>query len=273
MQQLIYFIQKYKYFLYFLMLQFIALSLIINNHNFHKSKFVSSTNRITGGIYDKSANFSDFLRLKDENLLLSEENVKLKNKLEQLLYLADTITTFTNNTYLQEFTYINGKVRKNEFHKPYNHITINRGKEHGVTAEMGVINSKGIVGIIDNVGNRFARVQSVLNRNSKISARFKNNNYFGPLEWNGKDYNVVQLTDIPREVPFNIGDTIVTSGRSTIFPENILIGTVLNKPTNNTSTNSIDIKLFNDMSNLGNIYIINSLYKKEIENLENEENE
>lgn len=276
MQQLIYFIQKYKYFLYFLLLQFIALALIVNNHSFHKSKFVSSANAITGGIYNKTANFSDYLNLKNQNELLSEENAHLKNKLAQFLFLSDSIiaTTYNDSLYNnQEFTYINAKVRKNEFHTPHNYITINRGKKHGISSEMAVINSKGVIGITDAVTNKYARVQSILNRNSQINARFKNNNYFGPLKWDGKDYKIVQLTDIPREANFNIGDTIVTSGRSTIFPGNILIGTVLNKPKSTSSTNSIDIKLFNDMSNLGYVYVIKSLDKKEINYLENQSNE
>lgn len=276
MQQLIFFIQKYKYFLYFLLLQIIALVLIFNNHSFHRSKFVSSTNSITGGLYDKSNELSDYLKLKTYNNQLSEENNELKNKLALLGFSADSVTetkVIDSLKFKQEYLFINGKIRRNEFNKPYNFLLINRGKKHGVTKEMAVINDKGIIGITDNISNGYTRVQSILNRNSRINARFKNNFYFGTLIWNGKDYNTVQLTDIPRQATYQVGDTIITGGKSTIFPEGIPVGTVINKPKNLTASNTIDIKLFNDMSNLGYIYIVKNFDKQEIKELENNTNE
>lgn len=276
MQQLIYFIRRYKYFLYFLLLQFIALFFIFNNHNFHKSKFISSTNAISGGLYNKAGQLEDYLNLKTQNDLISEENKKLKNKLEKLAFYQDSILAITitdSLDYNQQYSYINGKVRKNEYHKPYNYLIINRGKKHGVTQEMAVVNNKGIIGITDDVSNGYVRVQSVLNRNSKINARFKNNNYFGTLSWDTKNYNIVQLTDIPRQATFKVGDTIITGGKSSIFPEGILIGTVLNTQKKQTALNTIDIKLFNDMSNLGHVYVIKNFHKNEIKKLENQENE
>jgi rod shape-determining protein MreC len=271
MQQLIYFLQKYKYFLYFLLLQFIALVLIINNHNFHKSKFISSTNFITGGLYKKRAELSEYLDLKTQNQILFEENNKLKNLLEKYHYSSDTIVTIkvTDTTnYQQQYQYINGKIINNEFHKPYNFLTLNRGIKQGITSEMAVVNNKGIIGITDNVSKSYARVQSILNRNSKINARFKNSFHFGTLTWNGNDFNTVQLTDIPRQATYTIGDTIITGGKSTIFPEGILIGTVMEVPKNTSALNTINVKLFNDMSNLSPVYIIKNFDKEEIKKLQ-----
>ncbi len=267
MQQLIYFFQKYKYGLYLLFLLSISLGLTINNHSFHRSKFISSTNSFTGGIYEKMSDFDNYLNLNDQNKALIEENLLLRNKISAFRNLTDTIienTKIDSLNYDQQYTYIPGRIFKNEFHKPYNYLTINRGNKHAVTSEMAVVNHKGIIGITDNASNKYARVQSILNRNSKINARFKNSFHFGTLTWNANDYNIVQLIDIPRQASFNIGDTIITGGRSAIFPEGIPVGTVISK----NNSNTIDIKLFNDMSNLGNIYIIKSFHKKEIQNLE-----
>lgn len=276
MQQLIYFIRKYKYFLYFLLLQLFALIATINNHSFHRSKFISSSNAISGGLYDASSELSDYLNLKSKNNQLSEENRILKNKLEKINFFTDSIMSsnvFDSVQYNQRYKYINGKIRKNEYHKSYNYLTINRGKKHGVTSEMGVINDRGIIGITDDASNGYARVQSILNRNSKINARFKNNYYFGSLSWNTKRKNIVQLTDIPRQAVFKIGDTIITGGRSSIFPEGIPIGTVLDLPKKLSASNTINILLFNDMANLGYVYVIQSLDKREIKTLEKQENE
>ncbi|MGG6229210.1 rod shape-determining protein MreC [Tenacibaculum sp. SDUM215027] len=272
MQQLIYFFQKYKYFLFFLFLEIIAVALIINNHSFHKSKFISSTNFITGGLYQKSSNISEYLNLKESNSILVEENLALKNKLEKITTYLDSVSASQIIDTLklsQNYSYISGRIIKNSFHKPENFITINRGKGYNISKEMGVINSKGIIGITDNVSNKFARVQSILNSKSNINAKFKNNNHYGTLIWDGKDYNIVQLTDIPRQAIFKEGDTIVTGGRSTIFPNGIPIGTVIKVPEELSAVNSINIKLFNDMSNLGHVYIITNLNKEEIKTVEN----
>lgn len=268
MQQLIYFLQRYKYGLYFLLLLLISLGLTINNHSFHKSKYISSTNSITGGIYNKVEAIDNYLNLKNENQLLIDENLRLYKKLNKLELLLDTINKkniIDTLSYKQQYELISGKISKNQYHTPYNYLTINRGISDSINTEMGVVNYKGIIGITDNSSKNYTRVQSILNRNSKINARFKNSFHFGTLTWDTKDYNTVQLIDLPRQATFKIGDTIITGGRSAIFPEGIPVGTVLSENT----TNSIDIKLFNDMSNIGTVYIIKNFHKNEIKNIEN----
>ncbi|CAL2079603.1 rod shape-determining protein MreC [Tenacibaculum sp. 190524A02b] len=273
MQQLIYFLQKYKYLLYFLLLEIIAVALIINNHSFHKSKFISSANAISGGLFKKVNSIREYTSLKKENNLLLEENKKLKNQLEELRVKNDTVSDFVevdSLKYHQKYFYIDGKVIDNNYHLTYNFLTINRGKKHNISPEMAVVNSKGIIGITEEVSENYARVQSILNKDSKVNARFKNNPHYGSLEWNGKDYNVVQLTDIPRQARFQVGDTIITDGKSAIFPEGIPVGVVKNIPQKITAKNTIDIQLFNDMSSIGSIYIIKNFHKSEIKALNNQ---
>ena len=93
------------------------------------------------------------------------------------------------------------------------------------------------------------------------------------MQWNGLDYNTVQLIDIPRQAPVEIGDTIETGGKSAIFPEGILIGKVIEINNDNAVDNVINVKLFNDMSVIGPVYVIKNLQKVEIKRLENSENE
>lgn len=276
MQQLVYFIRKFKYFLFFLLLEIIALFLIFNNHSFHKSKYVNSSRAITGWFYTTSSNVSAYFNLHQENKVLVEENLVLKNQLEKIFTLTDTLQksgVIDSVRFHQKYEFISAKIIKNEYHKSFNHLLLDKGKKDAVFKEMGVINSKGILGITDATSTNYARVQSILNKNSRINARFKNNFYFGTLIWNGKNYHRVQLIDIPRQAPVSLGDTIITGGKSTIFPEGILIGTVQKINLESTTTNSLDIELFNDMSNIGNAYIINNFEKIEIRTLENLSNE
>ena len=270
MQQLIYFFQKFKYFLFFLLLAFISLGLTFNNLNFHKSKFVNSANFLTGGLFSATSNISEYWGLKSENKLLAKENTRLKNQLEKNFSVAFSIDSTVIDTlkYMQKYTYTTAKIINNNYAKNFNFLTINKGKNQGIQQEMAVVNSRGIIGITDNSSSGYARVQSILNRNSKINARLKNSNYFGSLGWDGINYNIVQLSDIPRQAPLQIGDTIETGGNSTIFPEGILIGTISKINKGNTADNKVDVTLFNDMSNLGYVSVIKNLHKVEINALE-----
>lgn len=271
MQQLISFIQKYKYLLFFIILQTIGIQLTIQNHSFHKSTFLNSTNFISGNLYEKTANISDYFHLKEQNEQLVLENIQLKNKIAFLNTTEPTAleTVLTDSiNFNQRYSYATAKIIKNQFTKSNNILLINKGEAAGIEKEMAVFNNKGIIGVTEKTGQKYTRVQSILNKNSGISARLKNGaNYFGPLVWDGKDYRNVQLTDIPRQANVKIGDTIVTSGMSTIFPEGILVGTVITVGDKNSRENKINVQLFNDMSNLRQVYVVKSLHKLEIKNL------
>ncbi|AUC14079.1 rod shape-determining protein MreC [Tenacibaculum sp. SZ-18] len=280
MQQLIYFIQKFKYVLFFLLLQLISLFLIINNHSFHRSKFISSANSISGGIYKNRKSVTDYLNLTEQNKALVKENTYLKNTIALLKSKLDTTTNhFVLDTieYNQQYQYNDGIITKNEYHKAYNYLTINRGRKDNVSSEMAVINSKGIIGITDAVSNSYARVRSILNRNNEINVRLKNkdisgNFYYGSVSWDTKDTRIIQLSDIPREATISLNDTIVTSGRSAIFPEGIPVGSIINVD-ERENNNIIQIKLFNDMRSLRDVYVINNFHKNEVKDLENVVNE
>lgn len=275
MQQIIYFFQKFKYFLFFLLLELIALMLIFNNLDFHKSKFVNSANAITGGFFTQTSNISEYFSLKSENKRLSEENTKLKNLLNQIqeldsskskeFYVVDSIN------FIQKYQYTSAKITNNNYTKQFNFLTANKGTKQGISKEMAVFNSRGIIGITENITNGYTRIQSILNRDSRINARLKNTNYFGTLSWDGKDYRTVQLFDIPRQAPLAIGDTIETDGKSAIFPEGIPVGVISKINKGNTADNKVDVTLFNDMSNLGYVYIVKNFDKLEIEKLESNE--
>jgi rod shape-determining protein MreC len=274
MQQLIYFFQKFKYFLFFLLLQLIALTLIFNNLNFQNSKYVNSANALTGSLYSKVSDISNYFSLKATNTQLIEENTLLRNFLNQKENTSITVGSIVIDTvkYYQKYTYTSAKIINNSYSKAFNFLTINKGTIAGLSKEMAVVNGKGIIGFTDNLSPNYGRIQSILNKNTKINARLKNG-YFGTLQWNALDYNTVQLIDIPRQAPVKIGDTIETGGKSAIFPEGILIGKVIGINNDNAVDNIINVKLFNDMSVIGPVFVIKNLQKVEIKRLENSGNE
>ncbi|PJE41119.1 MAG: rod shape-determining protein MreC [Flavobacterium sp.] len=270
MQQIVNFILKNSNRLLFLLLLVISLSLTIQSHSYHKSKVISSANFFTGGIYERVNNINEYFNLKSQNEELAMENARLKSL---LFNQKDT-------TKLPEIDSIKGvkktdiivsKVIHNSYSVFENYLTINNGSASGIKRNMGVINSAGIVGIVDKTSKNYATIISILNVKSQINAKIKKSNHFGSLVWNGKSTGFVQLIDVPRLAGVRKGDTIVTGGQSIIFPENIGIGTI-DKVYIDDVTNyyTLDIKLFNDMTNLGHVYIIKNKDADEITKLENQ---
>ena len=227
-------------------------------------------NFITGGIYNKINNVKEFIYLKKENVRLAEENIRLKNLLdlqENTSLNGDLIIMDTANTY-QKYSYIAAKIINNDFRKSNNYITINKGSSSGIKSDLGVINSSGIIGITKSTSKNYATVLSVLNVNYQINVKLLNSDHFGSLSWDSKDYKTVQLLYLPVQASIKIGDTLITGGKSTIFPEGIPVGTIKSFSTNNNNYENINVTLFNDMSAISYVEIINNLHKEEIINLE-----
>ncbi len=270
MQQIISFLYKNKFFILFLLLELSAIVFTIQTHSFHKSKFINSANFVSGGIYNKINNFKEFLLLKKENKRLSEENAYLRNILgiqEISVMKFDSIINDTIN-YNQKYKYTSAKVINNNYRKNNNYLTINKGYKDGIISDLGVINSKGIIGITKSVSKNYATVLSILNVNSRVNVKLLNSDHFGSLSWNNENYNIVQLLDLPIQASVYVGDTIITGGKSTIFPEGIPVGTIIDFKTKNNTYEIINIKLFNDMSSIGFVQIINNLDKLELKDLE-----
>ena len=246
----------------------ISFSLTIQSHSYHKSRIISSANFLTGGVYEEINNFSEYLNLKTENDALALENARLKS----ILFNTKDTTTVEKPQNLKGVApddIVVSKVIHNSYNTHENFLTLNSGANDGVKPDMGVINSLGIVGIIDRTSAKYSTVVSILNTKSQINAKIKKSNHFGSLTWNGKSTGFVQLVDVPRLASVRKGDTIVTGGQSVIFPEGINIGTI-DKVYKEEETNYyvLNIKLFNDMTNLGHVYIIKSKDRDEVNNLE-----
>lgn len=273
MQQIFNFILKNSNRLLFLLLLVISLSLTIQSHSYHRSKIISSANFFTGGIYEKVNNVNEYFGLRKQNEELALENARLKSI---LFNQKDTtkLPQIDSIKGVKKVDIIVSKVIHNSYSIQENFITINNGSASGIKPNMGVINSAGIVGIVDNTSKNYATIISVLNVGIKINAKIKKSNHFGTLSWNGKSTGFVQLTDVPRLAGVRKGDTIVTGAESRVFPENIGIGTIDKVYIDNeTNYYTLDVKLFNDMTNLGHVYVIKNKDSEEIEKLENKTEE
>jgi rod shape-determining protein MreC len=265
MQQIILFFIKNKNTLLFLVLFFIAFNLTIQSHAYHKSKFISSANFFSGGLYSLKSNITSYFTLQDENQKLLQENAFLRQKLfNNSFNIYDSLPKL-------KFKFIPARVIKNSYASTNNKITIDKGSNDSINRDMGVITSQGIVGIVEKTSKNYAVVQSILNSQSQIFVQLKNTNHFGFLSWDMQNPNVVQIIDFPPLAPVKKGDTIVTGGNSAIFPKGILVGTVTDFSFNkNENDYFLTVKLFNDMTNLSHVYVIQNNDFNEIKTLENQ---
>ena len=284
MQQIIDFIIRKKDVVVYLILLLFSLILIINSNYFHKSKILLFSNSITNYTFDKFSFFNEYFELKKINSSLIDENLFLKSRLEKM----------SNNNNIDSlknviFKYKNAKVISNNLSSFKNHLIINKGINDGLKNEMGIINSTGIVGIINRTSKNYSSVMSILNIETKINAKVKRTSHFGTVEWDGLSNNYLLLNDIPETADIKVGDSIITGGMSLIFPEGINVGVVsevINKNKHNDSlsrlnTNNgkyldiefrenylnIEVKLHTNMNNLNNVYVIESLNREEFKNI------
>lgn len=268
MQQIINFLIKNSYKLLFLLLLGVSLTLTVKSHSYHRSQYINSSNAVSGYTYNQINSVKEYFGLRQKNEDLARENARLK---EILFNKKDTILEgkIVVPDILSNFTVRQAKVIKNSYSKQENFLTLDRGDFEGLKPDMAVISDKGVVGIIEKTSKNFATVISILHTKNPLNGKIKNSEHFGSITWDGKNAGYVQLIDVPKLATLKKGDTIVTGAQSAIFPENIPIGKIDRIfEEKNTNKYVINIRLFNDMTSLGYVYIVENKKKKEKQDLE-----
>ena len=261
----IFFIRYYSFFL-FLFLEVIAFSMLFNSNNYQSASFFHSSNKISGKIFSISSNVESFINLSIVNDSLSIENARLKNQVLTERYSNKINTGVYTDTSMsfQQYTYIQAKVINNTILKRNNYLTLNRGRIHGIRKNMGVICGDGIVGIVKDVSDHYCSVISFLHKDSRISAQLNSSKDFGSLVWDGLNPKIASLRDIPTHVKVKIGDSITTTGFSSIFPENVMVGKV-NSVSQKNGDNffEVSINLSTNFSTLRYVYVVSDILADE----------
>ncbi|MCC7533520.1 MAG: rod shape-determining protein MreC [Bacteroidia bacterium] len=270
MRNLLFFIYKYHVFFIFFLLELVAFIIIFRFNNYQKASFLNYTSAVAGNIYNGVSNTQEYFNLRRVNDSLQIENARLRTYQITSYYNNNiSINDINDTVYKQQYQYIAAQVVNNSVNKRNNYLTLNRGRLHGIEKEMGVISENGVVGIVMNVSEHYCTVLSLLNSNAKISAKFQKTGAFGSLVWDGIDPKFAKLLDVNKHVPIKIGDVIITSNFSTIFPEGLPIGRVYNHSLEaGDNFHSISIELFTDFSTVHSVYIIKNLFKQEQQELE-----
>ncbi|MDA3952268.1 MAG: rod shape-determining protein MreC [Bacteroidales bacterium] len=271
MRSLLNFLLRIHFLLLFILLEIFSFSLLVNKNNFHKAKVVNFSRQFAGNFYTKTAKLKQYLSLTEENQRLTEENNRLLNIIESTYKSDEIFFRSVNDTILnQRYRYTSARIINNSINKKYNFLTLSKGSEQGIAPEMAVVSEGDIVGVVKGVSNNYSTVISLLNLDLKISSKIKKNGYYGSLSWNGKGYKSAILSEIPLHADIQVGDTVMTSGFSSIFPEGILIGYISNFKEKGGSFYEIKVNLSTDFKSLDNVSVVGNLIQNEKLELEKE---
>ncbi|MDE6716104.1 MAG: rod shape-determining protein MreC [Muribaculaceae bacterium] len=276
MRNLISFIIRHFALLTFTFFVILSFMLLFKYNAYQKYIFLTSANSASYAVHSVKNSVTSYINLKDTNSDLLIRNAELENKIialenilsdYQLRLYADSIP---EEEYIPGFNYIIAEVINNSISKPYNYILLNKGRADGIEPEMGIVDHNGVIGIIDVVGEHASRAISLLNPKFRLSCKVKDHDFFGSLVWGGSDPTTVLLEEMPRHVDFETGDTIVTSGYSAVFPEGLLVGTIIDtEKDKNDNFLSFKVKLFTDFSQLNIVRVLKNEKYNEISELNN----
>lgn len=255
----------------FVFLEIAALNMLKNSSELQGTWISKGAQNVMSAIWGSSQNVSEYFSLKDRNDVLAQENFELRMRLQQLetmLPESGLEAQVPTNGAIGNYRYIPAEISKISNGTQHNYMIIGKGFEDGVTEGAGVITAKGAVGIIDAVSRNYSYARSFKNHEMNISARLGNEGAVGPLAWDGIHSDGAILKEIPHHVVFEKGDTVYTSGYSSIFPPDIPLGVVGESKIVNGATYDIKVTLFEDFGALRYVTIVENLGKGEMKELE-----
>lgn len=275
MHDLISFIVRFSSWLVFTFYVVLSCILLFNNNPFQHHVILTSANSVSSSVYGVANNVTSYFNLRGinedlqlQNAELETEVIALRNQVAayKLRDFADSVQTVEP---LRQYGFIIAHVINNSISKPYNYITIEKGSADGLRPEMGVVDQTGVVGVVNVVGEHYSRIISLLNPDLRISCKLKGSEVFGSLVWDGKNSDEALLEELPKHTVYEEGDTIITSGYSSMFPEGIPVGIVMKSATaDDDNFFTLRIKLLTDFSQLSTVRIIENKRIDEIKEVE-----
>ena len=263
MRNLLNFFLKYNYWFLFILLEVISFALLFRFNNYQGSAFFTSSNQVAGMAYEAANNVTGYFHLKSINDDLVQKNVELELQMEHLRSALMELTSDSTglermkSDALKGYDIYRANVINNSLTHVDNYITLDKGENDGICSEMGVINGSGVVGIVYHTSANYSVVIPILNSKSSISCKIKQSDYFGFLKWDGGSSRYATVKDMPRHSLFSLGDTIVTSGHSAVFPGGIPIGTVEDiSDSHDGLSYLLKVKLFTDFGRLNDVRVI-----------------
>lgn len=273
MQRLLQLIYTYRAFLFFLLMETIALFIFFSYNVYQGSSWFNTSSYAVGEMLYTKKNVNNYFSLKQENEELAKENARLRLLLTREKQInnsrfPDTIA------YLKEhkFNYIPAHIVSNTIHRGRNFFTIDKGTKDGIKPGMGVISPNGVVGEIRECSDNFCTGNLVLFEKNSLSSKVINTDIKGSAEWSmgwfGGDPFHAKMNYVARHNKIKVGDTIVTSGDNPLYPEGVMIGKIEKITDDKQTFYEIVIRYSNDYTSLNHVYVIENNLKVQRDTLE-----
>lgn len=278
MRNLLNFIIKYGTWFVFTFYVLLSCVLLVSSNAYQQSVYLTSANVVSSSVYGAATNVTGYFDLRSINESLQKRNaslesevLNLKSQLAQCMVMLDNDSADMRSE--KRFDFVSASVINNSIRHPRNYLTIDRGRKDGIEPGMGVVDQNGIVGIVNVAGDNTARVISLLNETQHFSVKLKGTLFIGSLAWRGGDPTIAYMEEVPRHAQYHAGDTVVTSGYSTAFPEGMQVGVVLNR-VKSTDDNFfiLKIRLLSNFKGLSTVRIIKDIYRQEVDSLQTFDN-
>ena len=264
MRNLIDFLTRHNHWFLFILLEALSFVLLFHYNSYQGSVWFSSANAVSGKVFEWNASVTQYFSLVDVNKTLTERNIYLERQVEQLTEQLEkagrdsTEIERMQTSVLKDCNTIPAKVVSCSLNKLNNFITIDKGYADGVRKDMGVVCGTGVVGIVYLVSEHYSVLIPVLSSVSNISCTIRSRGYFGYLHWKGGSPEEAYIDDIPRHARFKLGDVIVTSGYSSVFPPGIVVGKIKHVYNSaNGLSYRLKITLSTDFGRLRDVCVIN----------------
>ena len=275
MYHIIEFLRKYYYILIFIVLELVSFWALFRFNNYQGSVWLTSANSTVAKVNRLYFDCQTYWNLGDvneklaaENLRLQQENHILREALHDTKSDGGWIDSLTNE-HMKNYQYISAKVVVNSNGKKNNYMVIDRCEEDGVRKDMGVVCGTGVAGVVLLTGPNHSLVTPIINNHSDISCRIREENYFGSLQWDGKNPRIAYLDEIPRYAKIKKGGVIETSGFSSVFPPGLYVGKI-NSVGDSPDGQSfrLEVELGTDFNTVRDVNIITTPYKAAIDTLQ-----
>ena len=269
MYKLIEFLRRIHVVLLFIIIEAIALNYYAHSSFYTQAKILSRANSVVGGLQRSVFSVKHFFTLRSENEMLSARVAELEHSLAayrereanmatDTLSMAQIDSAFVEQ--LTQYSYTPARIISNTINRNRNYITLNRGRQHGITEDMAVISPDGsMVGYIVGCSDRYSVAISILNDKFTTSGKIVGDDHFGSITWNGRSPHKVQMSELTKYAEFEVGAPVVSSGLSHIFPEGVKIGVVESFSENENQTSfDVVVRLAADMTKVNNVLVISN---------------
>lgn len=255
----------------FITLEIAALTMLNCNGSLQQTWFASAGHGFMGWVWGSTQKISDYFSLREQNDELAAENYRLTLLLTERKdsLMRDSLKQMiTVDNIVGDFIYTPASISKMSNNSQHNYMILDKGSRDGVEEGHGVITAKGVIGIVDAVSDNYSYARTFRNHQMSISARLRQDGTVGAMSWDGRSSNKALLKEVPHHISHAPGDTVYTSGYSSIFPAGIPLGITGNSKIVNGSTYEIEVTLFEDFGSLRYAIIVGNIGKEEINTLE-----